>query len=528
MTVRAALAVLALASISFFWFPGHTILQSDTQVYIPILQHLENPDVLANDLMAVRPHVSYSLYDEIALTLRKLTGASFETLLLLQQFVVRAVGVWGLYLFGTGLGFGAIPSVMFAALCSLGAPVMGPMVLTVEYEPIPRGFAMPFLLLSMGALAHGRTVLAAAAATVGFAMHPPTVLSYCGILGVVLLWRRDWKAVGALLAGPALVLLTLLGQPPSPERPALFATIPPALEKLQRMRAPYNWVSLWIELWWKHYALLTALLAAAFFRMRDLVPSTLRAILVALPALAWVSLPLSYFALERMKWAFIPQYQPARHLLFLTLFVIVTCAAAAVWAGICKRYVEAAAFATVPLALAQDTHLSIAGGLAIVMALAMAYRPAALAAAFLPALVFPIWKQAPSPHSQELNELASWARTQTATDAVFQFADAGRQVTPGIFRARAQRALYADWKSGGQANFLPAFAHEWGLRWKQVEKVQPLERYRSLGIDYVVFSAARAPNDVEPVFSNSRWAVFRLDGARTRPAYAPFRRTARL
>ena len=39
----AALAVLALTSISFFVFPGHTILQADTQIYIPILERLADP-----------------------------------------------------------------------------------------------------------------------------------------------------------------------------------------------------------------------------------------------------------------------------------------------------------------------------------------------------------------------------------------------------------------------------------------------------------------------------------------------------
>jgi hypothetical protein len=33
--VAAAVAALALAT--FFWFPGHTWLHQDTQIYIPIL-----------------------------------------------------------------------------------------------------------------------------------------------------------------------------------------------------------------------------------------------------------------------------------------------------------------------------------------------------------------------------------------------------------------------------------------------------------------------------------------------------------
>ena len=67
-------AVLLIAAVSFFWFPGHTILQSDTQIYIPILEHLEDESALKNDIMAVRPHVTFTVYDEVSLTLRRLTG----------------------------------------------------------------------------------------------------------------------------------------------------------------------------------------------------------------------------------------------------------------------------------------------------------------------------------------------------------------------------------------------------------------------------------------------------------------------
>ena len=84
-----------------FFYPGHTILQSDTQIYIPILEHIEDPSLLRNDIMAVRPHVSFTLYDESALLLRRLTGLSFEQVLTGQQFVYRAIGVLGIYLFAT-------------------------------------------------------------------------------------------------------------------------------------------------------------------------------------------------------------------------------------------------------------------------------------------------------------------------------------------------------------------------------------------------------------------------------------------
>jgi hypothetical protein len=314
--------------------------------------------------------------------------------------------------------------------------------------------------------------------------------------------------------------LTLIGQPPAPERPSLFARIDPELERLQRMRAPYNWVSLWFGRWWAHYAILTAALAAAFYRIRDLVPLSLRVVFTTLPVIGWVAIPISWFCLEHMKWALIPQYQPARHLLFVTLFAAIACAIAAIWAGIRRQYVEAFLFCLIPLAVPQMTDLTepsavrwmLAAAIAALLALGMTWRKTAFASALLPYLLIPtlggVQNYAPLA-TEELDDVAQWARRETPKDAVFQFADAGRQLAPGVFRARAVRALYADWKSGGQSNFLRSFAEIWGERWKQVSKPQPLQTYGQLGIDYVVFSAGKAPPGATPVYSNHGWAVFR-------------------
>ena len=103
MTVQSlwtGVAIALLTAVSFWWFPGHTILQSDTQIYIPILKHVENPAVLAKDAMAVRPHVAFTIYDEVALGLRAVTPWTFEQILLGQQLVLRALGILGLFLIG--------------------------------------------------------------------------------------------------------------------------------------------------------------------------------------------------------------------------------------------------------------------------------------------------------------------------------------------------------------------------------------------------------------------------------------------
>jgi len=96
---------------------------------------------------------------------------------------------------------------------------------------------------------------------------------------------------------------------------------------------------------------------------------------------------------------------------------------------------------------------------------------------------------------------------------VFLFADAGRGPQPGIFRAEALRAVYVDWKAGGQVNYIPGFAEQWWFRWQQTlaAKFNPaaMPKYSGLGIQYVVLqSNDRLPRATE--FENESWLVYRV------------------
>ena len=170
--------------------------------------------------MAVRPHVSFTLYDETALSLHRLTRLSFEHVLTGQQFLYRALGLIGIYLFATAAGLHPLMAWLTTAVLSLGANVMGPAVLVMEYEPVPRGFALPFVIFSLAMVARGELRWAAVAATIGFAFHPPTTFAYAAILGLVLLWRKDLLALGLLAIGPLLIVITILIQPAAPRDPS--------------------------------------------------------------------------------------------------------------------------------------------------------------------------------------------------------------------------------------------------------------------------------------------------------------------
>src|SRR5215470_13430430 len=223
--VATASFCLALALLTYFWFPGHTWLQQDTQIYAPILEHERDPAVLRNDILVQHPHVAYTLYDEIALGLRAATGFGFREVLAAQQIVARALGIWGLLMLAEVLGLGFAQALTAAAICSLGAAIAGPAVLTVEYEPTPRAFALPLLVCAMGLAARGRDLAASIATGAAFLYHPPTALPV--LAASVLVIRRVRPVVFLPLAAAVfIVILAARGE----GQQAFFASVTPQLE----------------------------------------------------------------------------------------------------------------------------------------------------------------------------------------------------------------------------------------------------------------------------------------------------------
>ncbi|MBI4877034.1 MAG: hypothetical protein HY822_20545 [Acidobacteria bacterium] len=539
LPVAAVIAALTLAG--FFQFPGHTYLQSDTQIYLPMFERLENPQVLAKDLVATRPHMAFTIYDEVSLGLRKLTGADFQHVLAAQQLLFRALGILGAFLIATSLGLGRWPALAVAALFSLGATVLGPMVLTFEYEPVPRGFALPLLVFAIGLAAHGRDLGAGAAASLAFLYHPPTTFVFWAVYSALTLWptRPDWmiRRIRGLapLAAAVLIMFALSRlHTGAAEQQVLFSRIDPAWEQLQRMRAPYDWVSLWIGGLWLQYAILWLVSAAAAWRLRASLSPELRFFALGMPLAGVLSVPASYLLLERMKLALIPQFQPARAILFITVFAVLMAAAAGIGAAARGRLWEAVLWLLPAFAVPASSRLmellrpdlanpSIVRRLVLVAGCAAAMACAARWRRFAPAVmlvaVAAFWlvpgvggvENYPRLDSPELRQLAEWARRSTPQDAVFLFPDAGRELYPGVFRARAVRAVWVCWKSGGQVNFMRGLALEWGARWRQVmaKKLDySVVDYRSLGVDFVVLKPAHRLPGRTPVYENPSHLVY--------------------
>ena len=307
-------------------FPGHTWLQQDTQIYVPILEHLRDPRCLRRDMLVERPHVSFTLYDETARALARVTGLGFREVLEGEQIATRALGIWGLYLIAAALGLSAPASLLVAGIVSLGATIAGPAVLSFEIEPDPRGFAVPLLFLAIGLVAHGWDFAAGIAGSAAFLMHPPTVIPFWGVYLMPGLAPPQVPGIAPLAAACIVLAIAARFQEGASEAPVLLRACHTAMESLQRMRAPYSWISEWWRAWLPHYLVMYAASLLAYARVRKQTPPDLRFFLIGLPLVGILSVPVSYVLLEKVKWVLLPQVQPMRALLFVTVVAQISAA----------------------------------------------------------------------------------------------------------------------------------------------------------------------------------------------------------
>jgi hypothetical protein len=539
MKIWLAAAVAVLAALSFFQFPGHTWLQQDTQIYVPILEHLRDPSLLSKDILVERPHVAFTLYDECAIGLRNLTGLGFREILGAGQFLTRALGIWGFLLMATAAGLEFAPALLVTAILTLGGWVLGPQVLLFEFEPTPRAFAVPLLYLGVGLTAHRRFLAAGVAGAAAFLIHPPTVYPFWVVYACLALFPtkpdvmlRRISAFAPLLAATLILFLASRFQPGQNEAQAFFTSVGPLMEKLQRMRANYVWISAWWRELLPQYLVLYGLTLVSYLRVRAELTPELRWFHLGLPLVGLLSMPLSWLLLEHFKWALVPQFQPMRALLFITLFAVFGAAVAASIAARRGRYPEAFLwFAAAWLTPVHTLFTEMPGWRhsAVILLLSAAtcasyallrrsirYGGAALAATgvaaffLIPSLGGVV--NYPHLHTTALAELSGWARQSTPADAVFLFPNFGKDLAPGIFRSEALRAVYVDWKGGGQVNYLKELGEQWWSRWQRVggELLNSPDEYRKMGIDYLVVRRNVVVPGLRAVFQNARFTVYRI------------------
>ena len=524
-------ALVALALLGFFVFPGHTYLQSDTQIYIPIFERMENANLYARDILVGTAHIGLTIYDETAIGLHRLTHGSFEDVLAVEQIAFRVLGLWGVFLIATSCGLSDAAALLMAACYGLGATIVGPAVLSVEYEPVPRGFAVALVLLAVGLLMHGRYTWACTAASVGFLYHSPATIPFWILFCVLVVRGRRWRSLLPLAAATAVLALTFTAQRSLLRPQPFLAIIDSEWEQVIRMRTAYDWIGEWPSGSVFVVGLYCVVALAALWRIRGATHITQRLILGAFPLIGLASIAASWVLLDVCKWAVMAQVQPARAALFTIVFAQLNCGLAGLLAVKDRRWQESLLwFAPVflPPVISQPlgaTFPQLATvGLLTLIAVSMFTRVRWLAAPAIavagcwaiPHLAHTI--NYPTLHSVELNEISAWARTHTPEQAMFVFPGSGRNLDQGVFRAKSLRGLYIDWKAGGQVNYFRDFALEWRKRWAELSGGKlTADDWRTRGVDYLIYSGARNEQLGLPVYENSDYRVYRIARQLTPP-----------
>src|SRR5205823_3193790 len=127
-----------------------------------------------------------------------------------------------------------------------------------------------------------------------------------------------------------------------------FERLTPELEQLQRMRASYNWISTWSKGLVAQYVFLFAICLVACRRLWPRMPDSLKPLAIGLPVIGVISMPVSLMLLDHWHWAFIPQLQPMRALLFVTALAVILGVVAGVHSAREKRWLEAVAWFLLP------------------------------------------------------------------------------------------------------------------------------------------------------------------------------------
>jgi hypothetical protein len=517
-------AVILLTLLGYWLFPGHTYLQSDTQIYIPMLERLNDPALFSNDIVALRPHLAFTIYDETALALKRITSADFQWILTAEQLVFRALAICGLILIALRLGLGSVEAFFVAAAVSLGATISGPAVLTIEYEPVPRGFAIALIVFALGLIARERYFAASVAAGLAFLYHPPTALPLWGLAILLVIAKRIRWTILTPLAAAGLILAVLAWlQPPGIESASMLRRLSLDQEALEKFRASYSFVSTWITNVRIGYVVQALIAAITCWRLRKSIDGPLKDFLWGLPLIGIACIPLSYLLLEREHWAFTPEWQPARAILFLSLIAALLCSIAALkTANYTVRFLWLTAAFLMPIQHAMvGRHnnwkpLMLAAALAILATvLSIFKKPAWVLAALIPFVAIPqskLVENYPRIETTDLRQMSDWARGSTPPSALFLFPDSGTSLDPGIFRARSLRGLYVDWKSGGQVNYFPEFARLWWKRWVETGsgrwpvKPQDFSKLKAMGVDYVVMK--KPIQGLAPLYGNASYSAY--------------------
>ncbi|HEX4167279.1 MAG TPA: hypothetical protein VHZ55_17580 [Bryobacteraceae bacterium] len=491
----------AIAWLEFEFVPGHSYLQAGSQLYVPILQHLQSPGYLSRDLVASHANVTYTGFDEITLFLQRELRIDFHRALLTQQILCRLAALLGLFLLARSAGLRSSFALAAAAIVNSGVFLPGLNQQLIDPEPVPRGIAVGLIFLAAGCLGREKPLLAGLSGGIAFIYDPvlavpfwmPVLLAFC-------FDKRERRVLRPMM--PILLVFVLLLanlaqlQPGAPDVEPMFAIIPSKLASIQTFRLPQSWVSHWprgaVTLYFAQFVIGMA----AVTRIWSVLNRHSRWIFTAGPLLCLLTIPFCALFIDHLGWSAVLRIDPLRCLFYLVALSWLAVVIAG-WYAVTRRHGAEAA-------------------------LWLGY----CALFFFASQVLSPRLPKPDP---AVSQLAAWARETTWGDALFLFPDAGCASYPSEFRARSERGLWVDWTSGEHINSNSALAYEWWNRWRDTMERpvagQRMQQLLKLPIDYFVLKRNQAIENesrgahhlIQPAFVNSEFRVYEAGALRFAP-----------
>jgi hypothetical protein len=486
---RGLLLLLGLLVVTWFEFqvyPGHSYLQGETQLLVPMLERLDTTGFLSRDLVASNPAFAYTIYDEISQFLHAAAGLPFENALLAQQVVFRFAAIAGIFLLARAMHVAPLPSLLLSGSINAITHLAAPETFVTSPEATPVSFALSLVFLAAGLLALRKSLLASLAA--GFALlYDPVTAAACWLM-LIAAWlfdpslRRLLRPAWAVLIVFSLLWANLVQlQAGLGAGEELTARMSAATVQLTRIRTPWVWVSDWGARGLLSYAFLTVAGLWALALIWKHTDHITRWVALGLLASGFVSV-LAALAMLGEPLQFSAAMSPARNL-SLTVTVSVLLCGAAAW-HYPKTKIPWITLLIAAILNSQVLDL-LHGRLDVVRH---------------------------HSESASVRQLADWAGQNTWGSSLFQFPDAGKENYPSVFRALSKRGLWADWQSGVIIDYSAQAGQEWWVRW-QATMSKPyspkeLQEMLPLPIDYYVLKQSNSLANAKPVYSNSDYIVY--------------------
>src|SRR5262249_17943080 len=131
--------LILVVLVSYCCYPGASICEEDTQIYLPLLLKAQDATLLRNDLITQHPHTAFTLFDELVLFISRFFRWSLPASLTALQLASRGLLLASFFLLFRTLGCGREIALALAGIMMLGGAIPGAQILIVEYEPVPRG-----------------------------------------------------------------------------------------------------------------------------------------------------------------------------------------------------------------------------------------------------------------------------------------------------------------------------------------------------------------------------------------------------